>query len=376
MTMVVFSFVLALCAALAMGWLIMRYDHLHGWATHDGVDAGPQKFHTHPTPRIGGVTVAAGLCAAILLLVGMEGVALYGDAGLFLLACLPAFLSGLVEDLTKRIGPDIRLWSSFLSALLAMLLFDVVIDNISIPLLNGVLHWYPAAVLFSVVAVGGIAHAVNIIDGYNGLAGMVSVLIFAAIAWVAWAVGDQTLCLLAISLAGGTLGFLFWNWPRARMFAGDGGAYLWGVSIGIMSVLLVGRNEAVSPWFALLVVCYPVTETVFTIYRRKFLQNTASGLPDARHLHQLIYRRVLGAASLPKGDARRGTMNSATSPLLWSLSLVAIIPAVLFWNKTEWLMMFTAIFILTYLWLYHSIVTFNVPLWLRRLGRAVAQRAS
>jgi UDP-N-acetylmuramyl pentapeptide phosphotransferase/UDP-N-acetylglucosamine-1-phosphate transferase len=293
---------------------------------------------------------------------------------MFLLALLPAFLSGFVEDLTKKIGPDIRLWASFLSALLAVLLFDVAIDNISIPWVNDVLHWYPVAVLFSTVAVGGIAHAVNIIDGNNGLAGMVSVLILLAIAGVAWLVGDTTLCLLAITVVGATLGFLFWNWPRARMFAGDGGAYLWGVSIGILCVLLVGRNAAVSPWFAFLVVCYPVTETVFTIYRRKVVQKTASGLPDARHLHQLIYRRVLGAASLPKNDARCEKLNSATAPFLWCLSLVAIVPAVLFWNKTEWLMVFTMVFILIYLWLYHSIVRFQLPLWLRRLGKAVAQR--
>ena len=371
--MILFSFGLAVCVALTFGWLIMHYDHIHARATHDAPDAGRQKFHTYSRPRIGGAAVAAGLCAAISAMAGF-GNSPSSDAWLFLLACLPAFLVGFVEDLTKRIGPDIRLWSSFLSALLAILLFDVAIDNISIPLVNDVLQWYPAAVLFSVIAVGGIAHAMNIIDGQNGLAAMVSVLILLAIAWVAWLVGDQTLCLLAVFLVGGTLGFLFWNWPRARMFAGDGGAYLWGVSIGILTVLLVGRNQAVSPWFAMLVVCYPVTETVFTIYRRKVL-HAASGLPDARHLHQLIYRRVLGAASLSRGDERREKMNSATSPFLWFFSLIAIVPAVLFWNKTEWLMVFTMVFILIYLWLYRSIVRFSVPLWLRRLGKAVARRA-
>lgn len=370
----IFSFVLAVGVALTVGWLIDRYDHLHAWATHDATDDGRQKFHTHPRPRIGGAAVALGLCAAVVTSAGFFGLA-HNDAWLFLLACLPAFVAGFVEDLTKKIGPDIRLWSSFLSALLAVFFFDVAIDNISIPWVNVVLHWYPAAVLFSVVAVGGIAHAVNIIDGNNGLAGMASVLILLAIAWVAWRVGDSTVCAIALFLVGSTLGFLFWNWPRARMFAGDGGAYLWGVGVGILCVVLVARNSAVSPWFAFLVVCYPVTETVFTIYRRKVLQRTAYGLPDARHLHQFIYRRVLGGASLPKNDAQCEKMNSATSPFLWCLSLVAIIPAVLFWNRTEWLMVFTAVFILTYLWLYRSIVRFQIPQWIRRLGRALAQRA-
>lgn len=371
--MIVSCIFLAVCVALTFGWLIERYDHVLAWATHDVSSAGRQKFHTHPRPRIGGVTVAVGLCAAISALT-VFGNPLNSHTWFFLLACLPAFLAGLVEDLTKSIGPDMRLWASFLSALLAILLFDVAVDSVAIPLVSDVLHWYPAAVLFSAVAVGGLAHAMNIIDGQNGLAGMVAVLMLAAIAWVAWLVGDQTVFLLCVLLAGATLGFMFWNWPRARMFAGDGGAYLWGVSIGILCVLLVGRNAAVSPWFALLVVCYPVTETVFTIYRRKVLHG-APGLPDARHLHQLIYRRVLGAASLPKGDERRERLNSATSPFLWCLSLVAIVPAALFWNKTEWLMVFTSVFVLIYLWLYRLIVRFNVPRWLRRLAKAVAWSA-
>jgi UDP-GlcNAc:undecaprenyl-phosphate GlcNAc-1-phosphate transferase len=372
--MIIFSIVLAICVSLSIGWLIERYDDLHSWTTHDATNDGRQKFHTHPRPRIGGVAVALGMCAAVIA--SSDHVHSMGNDGLlFLFACFPAFAAGFVEDLTKKIGPDIRLWSSFLSALLSIVFFDAAIENISIPWISDVLHWYPAAVLFSVVAVGGIAHAVNIIDGNNGLAGTVCVLIMLAIAWVAWRVDDSTVCALALFLVGSTLGFLVWNWPRARMFAGDGGAYLWGVGIGILCVMLVARNAAVSPWFAFLVVCYPVTETVFTIYRRKVLQRTAPGLPDARHLHQFIYRRVLGGASLPKNDARCEKMNSATSPFLWCLSLIAIIPAVLLWNKTEWLMVFTAVFILTYLWLYRSIVRFKTPLWIRLLGRALARRA-
>ena len=363
-----FSFLLALGVALLTGWLIVRFDHLHAWASHDATNAGPQKFHAHPTPRIGGLAVATAMlaCTGFLNAIGSE---LFTQVGWFLLACSPAFLAGFIEDVTKRIGPDMRLWASFLSGLLALLFFDVVVNNISIPLVNDLLHWYPIAVVFSVFAVGGVAHAVNIIDGYNGLAGMVSMLILGAIGWVGWSVGDQAIFIISAILAGATMGLFFWNWPRAKMFAGDGGAYLWGVSLGILVVLLVGRNNMVSPWFALLVLCYPVTETVFTVYRRKFLHKTASGLPDARHLHQLIYRRVLRAESLPKGDIRRDRLNSATSPFLWCLSLVSIVPAALFWNKTEWLMMFTILFVLTYLWLYRSIVRFQRPRLLQWLGK-------
>lgn len=371
--MIFLAFVVACLVTLGVGWLIHRFDHIHAWASHDATNSGPQKFHISATPRVGGLAMGLGLLAAVAA-AAFTATHKSQEAWWFLLACLPAYLSGVVEDLTKKIGPDIRLWASFLSALLAVLFFDVVLNNVSIAPVNQLLRWYPLALLFSVFAVGGVAHAVNIIDGYNGLAGMVSVLILTALAWVSWQVGDQSLLLIAVSMMGASLGFLYWNWPHGRIFAGDGGAYLWGGSIGILCVLLVGRNPAVSPWFTMLVVCYPVTETVFTIYRRKFVHKTASGMPDARHLHQLIYRRVLAVPTMSKSDARRARINSATSPFLWALVLVALVPAMVFWQHTEWLVAFVLVFVLTYLWLYRAIVLFKRPGWLRGLGRWVLVR--
>lgn len=371
--MIFLTFVVAGLVALGVGWLIHRFDYIHAWASHDATNSGPQKFHTSATPRIGGLAMGLGLLAAAAV-ASLTTPGHNKDIWLFLLACLPAYLSGVLEDLTKKIGPDFRLWASFFSALLAVLFFDVVFTNVSIEPVNQLLRWYPLALLFSVFAVGGVAHAVNIIDGYNGLAGMVSVLMLATIAWVSWQVGDQSLLLIAVSMVGASLGFLYWNWPQGRIFAGDGGAYLWGVSIGMLSLMLVGRNPAVSPWFAMLVVSYPVTETVFTIYRRKLVHKTASGMPDARHLHQLIYRRILAVPAMGKSDARRARINSATSPFLWALVLVALVPAMVFWRQTEWLVAFVLVFVMTYLWLYRAIVLFKMPGWLRGLGRWMLTR--
>jgi UDP-GlcNAc:undecaprenyl-phosphate GlcNAc-1-phosphate transferase len=372
--MIFIAFIVACVVTLSVGWLIQRFDHLHGWASHDATNSGPQKFHTSATPRIGGLAMGVGLLAAVAVAT-FNAAHQSQETWWFLLACLPAYLSGLAEDLSKKIGPDIRLWASFLSALLAILFFNVVLDDVSIQPINQLLRWYPLALLLSVFAVGGVAHAVNIIDGYNGLAGMVSLLTLSTIAWVCWQVGDQALLLIAVSLAGATLGFLYWNWPQGRIFAGDGGAYLWGVSIGMLCVLLVGRNPSVSPWFAVLVVCYPVAETLFTIYRRKMVHKTASGMPDARHLHQLIYRRVLAMPTMSKLDSRRAYINSATSPFLWVLVLVALVPATVFWQHTEWLAVFVLVFVMTYLWLYRAIVLFKLPGWLRGLGRWMLARA-
>lgn len=365
----------AIVVSFLVGWLLVRFEGLHAHLSHDDSASGPQKFHCKPTPRIGGVPVASGLVAGC-------GVAWAQGAveGSFLLAfglsVLPAFASGLIEDVTKKIGPDMRLWASFLSALVAVYFFDAVVARSGVPFVDTLFAWYPLALIFTMVGVGGVAHAVNLIDGYNGLASMVSMLMLGVLGGVCWMLGDASLALLCFALAGGTLGFFVWNFPHGRIFAGDGGAYLWGVTVALVAVLMIQRHPQVSPWFPLLVVIYPVFETLFTIYRRKFKQSTDPGLPDAKHLHQLVYRRLLSVrlpGVVPNAD-QRTLRNAATSPFLWALAATAILPAGLFWNDTGALIALAAGFCMAYVWLYRAITCFGVPRWLRGIGRWLALR--
>ena len=256
-------------------------------------------------------------------------------------------------------------------------MFDAVVDRCGIPGVDVLLAWYPLALVFTMVGIGGVAHAVNIIDGYNGLASTVTCMMLAALGSVAWQVGDTAVALTCAALAGSTLGFLPWNFPAGRMFAGDGGAYVWGVSVALISVLLIARNPAVSPWFPMAVLVYPVFETLFTIYRRKLKQAAAAGLPDARHLHQLIYRRLLFRGARFNGECAdlRTLRNASTSPFLWLLASCSIVPASLFWNQTPALIGITATFCVLYVWVYRAFATFQVPGWLWRLGDWVSSLA-
>ena len=165
-------------------------------------------------------------------------------------------------------------------------------------------------------------------------------------------------------MAAAILGFFVWNYPRGLIFLGDGGAYLIGFWIAIISIMLVSRHGNVSPWFALLVNGYPILETLFTIYRRKMHQGKSPGQPDGIHFHSLIFRRVL---SIGKGGIKQDdwfTKNARTSPYLWVLTSMAIIPAILWWQSTPILVGFFALYILSYTWLYKRIVSFRTPRWL------------
>lgn len=347
-----------LISSFVIAWFVtffvLRYEDFHAHITRDA-DSGVQKLHSKPTPRVGGMAVFLGVFSAIGL-AAMQNADIKTNLGLLLLAALPAFLGGLVEDLTKKVTPLVRLVLAFMSAALAFFLLDARLDRVDIwgldwLLANSLLFSF----LLTMVAVGGVSHAVNIIDGFNGLMSGYAILAFSAFAAVAWWLDDEFLFLVSMASAGGILGFLYFNFPKGRIFMGDGGAYLIGFMLAEVAVMMIVRHGAVSAWFVLAVLALPVFETLFSIYRRAFVQKTKIGMPDALHLHTLIYRRITKHWHLPD----RVYNNSATSPYLWALSLVSIIPAVLLWQYTWALLLVMLLFIAAYLWLYRRIVRFQ-----------------
>ena len=356
-------FVLAFCMSLCLSLLLVRRSKHNAQRLSDHDLSGPQKFHTAPVPRVGGIGIFAGVLAAAVLLWWRDSSV--GQFALLLLLCaVPAFGSGLTEDLTKTQSPRRRLFFTAISAALAVLLLDSVIGRTAIPGLDWVVSFSLGASLVTIFAVAGVVNSLNIIDGFNGLASMCAMLMMASLGYVGFQVGDALILWLAVAGIGAVLGFFVWNFPSGLIFLGDGGAYFLGFYVAELAILLLHRNPTVSPMFPLLVCIYPVFETVFSIYRRKMLRGQPAGMPDGIHLHSLIYRRIVRWAvgkSLKRSQTRR---NSMTSPYLWMLCMVAIIPAMLFWDSTPLLVGFIALFGVIYTALYWRIVRFRVPRWM------------
>jgi len=126
-----------------------------------------------------------------------------------------------------------------LAAAFAYFALDGVPDRLGVAGLNFLLQFGLGSFVFALIAVGGIANAINIVDGYNGLSGVLVVFILGAMAYVAFLVGDSFILDTCLTLMGAIVGFLVWNFPRGKIFLGDGGAYFIGFMIGELSVLLV-----------------------------------------------------------------------------------------------------------------------------------------
>ena len=323
---------------------------------------GPQKFHESPTPRIGGVAIFVAFLLTGLLLFFEDWSYTVG----FLLmtgSALPVFVSGVVEDVTKRVSPKWRLIASIISGLCFLIVFDVSINKVGVPLVDTILSMPLVPVVFTAFAIAGVSHAFNIIDGFNGLAAGVAILVFGAYAYVSFLNNDPFLVYLSLVSLAATLGFFLWNYPFGYIFLGDGGAYLLGFLSASIGVLLVNRHPEVSPWFPFLLVLYPVWETLFSIYRKKFIRGIPPSLPDSVHFHMLIYKRI--TKSFVDRNLSKLERNYMTSPFLWVMELLCFVPAVLFWKNTPLLMLFSICFVLFYTWLYFRIVKFRTPRILR-----------
>jgi UDP-N-acetylmuramyl pentapeptide phosphotransferase/UDP-N-acetylglucosamine-1-phosphate transferase len=314
-------------ASFAFCVLMVITKRWHGALTMDFAD-GIQKFHTAPTPRVGGIPM--------VLAVGVASWMAAPDVQVILLpilgAGMPAFLFGLVEDITKRVGVMQRLLATMASGILAWVITGYAITHVNVWGFDWLLGFTVTSVVFTAFAVGGVANAINIIDGFNGLASTMTTLGFVGYALIAWQLGDNTLASVSIILAACVWGFFWVNWPFGKLFLGDSGAYFIGFALAWVAVLLIERNPGVSA-FAVLTVCvHPVTEVLFSIFRRK-VRKDHPGMPDRLHFHSLVKRRYVARWFRQYSNRVR---NSITGALIGFMTLTAIVLANLTHASVAW----------------------------------------
>ncbi len=331
-----------LVSALVAG-LIVASRNWHHRLTGDGEHFLPQRIHVGSVPRIGGLAIGLGVVAGgMVALKGLEnGLIIIGPRALgLLMGAVPALLIGLAEDVLKRIRPRNRLLLAAMAALIAINFGGLTLLHTDVPAVDALFTVYGVALGFTVLALVGAANAFNIIDGLNGLLGGVTIISMAGIALVGQHVGDVKVTVLAGIIAAATAGFMLFNWPRARLFAGDGGAYFLGFSTAALLLLLASRNPTVSPWYGLTGAALPLVETLHTIWRRRQMR-LATTDPDIGHLHQLLRewalrKRLLRALRFYRSARRQPGLqqppvntfrppNGSVAPMLWIMHAAVVV---------------------------------------------------
>jgi UDP-N-acetylmuramyl pentapeptide phosphotransferase/UDP-N-acetylglucosamine-1-phosphate transferase len=355
-----FAAIAVVAAGVSLGvcGLMLALHRFWGIGGDSHLGDKPQRFHISSVSRLGGVGVFVGFCISLLFWDG--GLELGGGV---LLCALPVFLVGVGEDLTGRISPRWRLGVAGGAALLGALWLGAVL---SLPFGGSWGVWHKVlSVVFTVLCVAGVTHSFNIIDGFNGLASGVGMIVLAALGWLALMFGDSALCNICWGMAAAVFGFFLLNYPGGKLFLGDGGAYVLGFTIAMCSVLLVVRHPEGSWFLPLLLVIYPVTETLFSMWRR-LSRGQSAGEPDARHLHSLVHKRL--NRWWRRSHRHEAWRNSLTSTFFWMLTLATVLPALIFWDNSAVLIGLASGFVMAFVWFYSRLVRFRVPQWMVLVG--------
>lgn len=248
------AFGLALVLALAFTPLSIRLAWRVGYLDHPEA----RKLHTSATALLGGVVVFAAALASWLGVRAATAAGAQRDAAFMLCGAVVALVLGLWDD---RFGmqPVVKVIGQVGAGV--MLLASGARPGTGLP--------PPVEVALTLLALVALMNAVNFLDNMNGMVGGLAAITLAAFAWDSASRGEAGLATAQLALAGGCVGFLPWNFPRARIFLGDAGSLVLGYSLGASAVLAMAR--APHGWGrtgVLLMLAYPAFDMIFVVINR------------------------------------------------------------------------------------------------------------
>jgi UDP-GlcNAc:undecaprenyl-phosphate GlcNAc-1-phosphate transferase len=257
------------------------------------IDApGPRKIHRIPVPRIGGIAFVVPTLALVLPVFFMDN-----DIGrsfretrteltVLLLAANIIFVIGLIDDL--RSVPGYIKLLCLLGASLAVCASGATVRSFSMG------TWFEvqtgwAAWPITVFWITAITVCMNLIDGLDGLAAGIAMIVCGTIALLAFLTDQAAMAILMLALLGSVTGFLFFNFHPAKIFMGDGGSMFLGFVIGAGSVVCQTKTSTVVGLaLPFLVLGVPILDAGFAMMRRRLVERRSMFAPDRKHLHHRL----------------------------------------------------------------------------------------
>ena len=269
-------------------------------------------------PRLGGLALVAAYVGLLLLLAGTTApeTAEPQPKLLILLAPLAMFAVGFWDDL-KPLGAKKKLLLQILIAS-ATCGFGIGLEHFKIPFSGRIIPLHEFGFVLAVLWLLATTNLINLVDGVDGLAGGICLMLLSLLAYEC----TGSLQILSAGLAGACLGFLRYNFPPARIYMGDGGAYFLGFLVGLFSLLSSQKGNIFAALMApMFVLGLPIVDVTLAILRRG-LRGLPIFRPDRRHLHHHL---------LDMGFSRRKTVLSAYGVTL----LFMVLGLAAFWSNNQ-----------------------------------------
>ena len=191
-----------------------------------------------------------------------------------------------------------------------------------------------------------VINGANLIDGYNGLLGFHSLIIIINLFLINYLNENNDLTFLLFLVILILLSFLIFNFPKAKVFLGDGGAYLLGVFIAISAIKTSIANPIISPFYFCILLFYLFFEVFFSFFRKILKEKSSPIHPDRKHLHMLLYKILL------KKNNDKLKSNYYVSVIINLIYFLLTIPAILMMNNGMFCKYYSIVFFIFYIFSY------------------------
>ena len=308
-----------LIAGTVCSWGPVAYLINSKWAAIFSPEDQPHHTHTDKISRAGGVGIIIGFFVSyslfFILFDSKDNQSLMHFTLFF--GALACFVLGLIDDL-KPIDAKLKFILQILIAFLAHQ-SGFKISFIVLPFLDWSINLENVSLILTVIWFVSIMNLINLIDGLDGLAGGIGFMLMILLVVLSIEKGIGISTFLSIGMAGAILGFLIHNFPPARVYMGDSGAYTIGFVIAALSLMNFQKGAVVAALLGpMMALALPILDVTFAIVRRG-LQGLPLFRPDKAHIHHQLMRK--------------GLSHKNTVLVLYGISLIALFGGILIFSN-------------------------------------------
>ena len=325
--------------------IISKYSHkIKSGVLLDADFTKPQAFHEQPITRSGGIGVLLSLFIFFEIYYLVYSKILYEY--IFLSSFI--FFIGFLDDLKISIKPSKRLTLMIIILSLFIYFSQLKILHVDLIFLKLITQNYFLSSIFTILCFLFIINGANLIDGFNGMLTIHLIIINSVLAYINLDNSNLEFSFILIGQIIILLSFLLFNFPNAKIFLGDGGAYLLGSLIALNVIITNNLYSNISSFFFCTLLFYLFFEVFFSFFR-KLYNRKSPFYPDDSHLHMLSYYKI----SRVFGKDKSNFLNSIFINLGF---LIFILPGIYFSDNPNlsryWFFILLLIYMIIYLRLY------------------------
>ena len=304
----------------------------------------PQAFHNESISRCGGIASLMSLFVFFGIYYLLFSKILYE----YVFVSTSLFLVGYLDDIKTKISPNLRLLLMIIFLFIFILFSPIEINHIDLIFLKPLLDNKIFSTIFILLCFLFVINGANLIDGFNGLLTINLIIINSVLLFINLNNSHFEFSFFLTAQIIILISFLLFNFPKAKMFLGDSGSYLFGTLISLNIIITNNINSQISSFFFCILLFYLFFEVFFSFFR-KIYQKKSPVFPDSEHLHMLVFIKISNVF----GQDKSNYINSIIINLIFS---ILVLPSVYFADNSlickYWFFSLIVIYTIIYMRLY------------------------